>query len=117
LETATTTDTVVRYPDVAVLASAQQDPLLTISLYRRYLAPLNDQRKGGRHLRDALRAYLSSGLSSTSAAALLHVDRRTIHNRLARVEDLLGQPPRVIATELALALRMYDAGSFSRFED
>ena len=47
----------VRYRDVALLASALRDELLVTSLRRIYLEPLERERDGGAALRKILRAY------------------------------------------------------------
>ena len=83
--------TVVRYTDVALLASILQDDLLAASLRELYLDPLSDERDGGETLRRTLRAYISSERNLTSAAAALGVSRRTVANRLRSVETKIGR--------------------------
>lgn len=67
-----------------------QDSLLTASLRELYLAPLEQERNGGEVLRATLRAYFSAGRNVSSTAAALGVNRRTVANRLHRVEERLG---------------------------
>jgi sugar diacid utilization regulator len=100
----------VRYADAALLASTLQDDLLATSLHQLYLAPLESQRDGGKIARETLRAYFAAGCNSTSAAAALDVDRRTVRYRLRKIEDLMGCPPATVTPEMVLALRLHDAG-------
>ncbi len=97
---------VLRYADVAVLASMLRDDLLTTSLRRLYLEPLDGGRDGGRVARETLRAYFAAGRNVSSTAAALGVDRRTVTNRIRAVEGLLGRPLAEIATDLETALRL-----------
>lgn len=99
---------IVRYDDVALLASMLQDTLLSASLRERYLAPLAEERDGGEALRETLRAYFASDRKVSSAAAALGVDRHTVSNRLRTVEEKLGQSLAAIAVELEAALRLHD---------
>jgi hypothetical protein len=103
----------VRYGEVALLAAAVQDDLLASSLRGLYLHPLEQERDGGTVLRKTLRAYLAGGRSLTSAAAALGVSRRTIANRLRRVEESIGRPlhKRLADVETALQLEQLQARS------
>jgi DNA-binding CsgD family transcriptional regulator len=96
----------LRYSEVAVLASAISDELLTTSLQALYLDPLADDRADAGTLRETLRAYLETGGSATSTAAALGVSRNTVSNRLRTVEEKIGhlRPSRI--ADLALALRL-----------
>lgn len=96
----------VRYADVALLASTLQDDLLTTSLERLYLAPLAQERDGGEALCEALRAYFASGRNISSAAAALGVNRRTVSKRLRAVERILERPIDLSTAELEAALRL-----------
>src|SRR4029077_15954907 len=64
---------IVRYADVALLASAMQDELLVSSLRQLYLEPLEAERDGGRVARETLRAYFGTERNVSSAAAALGV--------------------------------------------
>jgi hypothetical protein len=97
----------VRYADVALLASMLQDDVLSTSLRELYLLPLEAERDGGDALRETLEAYLASGRNVSSAAAALGVTRRTVSNRLRAVEVRLNRPlgRAMPALEAALQLR------------
>jgi hypothetical protein len=97
---------VLRYADVALLASIVRDDLLAGSLRQVYLAPLERARDGGEAARATLRAYFASGRNVSSTAAALGLDRRTVRNRLRAVEDLLGRPLAGSAADLEIALRL-----------
>lgn len=95
----------VRYADVALLAAALQDDLLTSSLYQLYLRPLEEERDSAA-LCETLRAYLAAGGSLSSAAIKLGVSRRTVANRLHRVEDRIGHPLHTRLADVETALRL-----------
>jgi hypothetical protein len=95
---------VVRYGDVALLASAMQDDLLATSLRCLYLDPLERERDGGSILRRTLLAYLDCECNSVSTAAALSVTRQTVNNRLRLIEERIGRPVRTCAAELEVAL-------------
>lgn len=97
-------DRVVRYADVAMLASIAQDELLVASLQQLYLEPLARHRGGSEVLRRTLRAYFNAQRNSTSAASSLGVSRKTVTNRLAVVEERLGRPIASCVAELEAAL-------------
>lgn len=99
---------IVRYADVAVLASILLDDLGTISLRRLYLEPLESGRDGGQVARETLRAYFATERNISSTAAALCVDRGTVKNRLRGVEELFGRPLSDFATDLEIALRLAD---------
>jgi PucR C-terminal helix-turn-helix domain/GGDEF-like domain len=103
-------DTVVRYADVALLASIMADPLLTTSLRGLYLEPLERDRAGGEILRATLRAYLEAGQNVSSAAAALRVKRHTVTKRLRTVEELVGRPLASCTVEIAALLRLESLG-------
>jgi PucR C-terminal helix-turn-helix domain len=96
----------VRYADVSLLASVLQDDLLAASLRQIYLAPLTEERDGGAMLRQTLRAYLAAERNISSAAAALGVSRRTVANRLQRVEEILGSSLGGVLAEIEMALRL-----------
>jgi hypothetical protein len=101
---------VVRYPDVAVLASLLQDEALATCLRRRYLAPLANERDGGETLRLTLRAYFLAGCNASSAAAALGVKRHTVTNRIRAIENRLGLSLGAHAAEVELVLRLEGLG-------
>jgi hypothetical protein len=99
---------VVRFLDVAVEAAVVRDELIALSLRRRYLEPLARARDGGESARRTLRAYFAAERNVTATAAALGVDRRTVRNRLATVEELLGGPLNGSTVDLEIALRLGD---------
>jgi hypothetical protein len=100
----------IRYVDVALLASIFQDDLLSTSLHELYLAPLELERDGGEAARETLRAYFAAARNVSSAAAVLGVSRRTVANRLRAIEGHMGRPLTACAPEMEAALRLYDLG-------
>lgn len=99
---------IVRYSDVALLASILRDDLLGASLHRLYLAPLEKDRDGGHIARGTLRAYLAAQRNVSSAAAALRVSRHTVANRLRAVEEKLGCSLDSRLSEIEAALRLFD---------
>jgi hypothetical protein len=99
---------VLRYADVALLASILRDDLAVTSLHQLYLEPLARARDGGKVGRATLRAYFASERNISSTAAVLGVDRRTVANRIHAIEDLFGRPLNAFSTELETALRLVD---------
>jgi hypothetical protein len=97
---------VVRYADVAVLASILRDDLVADSLRRLYLEPLAQSRDNGKVARETLGAYFEAERNISSTAAALGVDRRTVRNRLSAIEGLLGRPLRGSMADLEIALRL-----------
>jgi DNA-binding PucR family transcriptional regulator len=97
---------VLRYADVAMLASMLGDDLLATSLRRLYLEPLERARDGGEVARQTLHAYFTAERNVSSTAAALGVDRRTVTNRMRAIEALLGRSLRDSATDLEIALRL-----------
>jgi hypothetical protein len=99
---------VLRYADVAVLASIARDDLPATSLRRLYLEPLERARDGGKVARETLCAYFDAERNISSTAAALGVDRRTVRNRLRSIEELLGRPLTGSLADLEIALRLDD---------
>jgi PucR C-terminal helix-turn-helix domain/GGDEF-like domain len=99
---------VLRYAEVAVEASILRDDLGTTSLRQLYLEPLEGMRDSGKTARETLQAYFATQRNSSSTAALLGVDRRTVTNRIRAVEELFGRPLQDFATDLEIALRLAD---------
>ena len=97
---------VVRYADVALLATIAGDDLIATSLRQLYLTPLERARDGGKVARETLRAYFEAERNVSSTAAALGVDRRTVRNRLGAIEDLLGRPIKGVEADLEIALRL-----------
>jgi hypothetical protein len=99
-------EAVVRYCDVALVASMLRDDLLTASLRELYLEPLVDERDGGAVARRTLEAYFSAERNISSAAAILGVSRQAVSRRLRAVEERIGRPLSACAAELEAALRV-----------
>lgn len=99
---------VVRFIDVALEAAIVRDELIAMSLRRRYLEPLEAARDGGELARRTLRAYFEAERNVSATAAALGVDRRTVRNRLAAVEEVLGRPLNGSAADMEIALRLGD---------
>jgi hypothetical protein len=99
---------VVRFLDVALEAAIGRDELIATSLRRRYLDPLATARDGGEAARATLRAYFAAERNISATAAKLGVDRRTVRNRLAAAEQLLGGPLNGSGADMEIALRLDD---------
>jgi PucR C-terminal helix-turn-helix domain/GGDEF-like domain len=97
---------VVRYSDVALLASAMRDELLATSLCRLYLEPLADGRDGGEELRRTLRAYFAADRNVSAAGEEIGVTRQAVARRLRTVEERLGRSIASCGSDLELALRL-----------
>lgn len=97
---------VLRYADVAVVASILRDDLAADSLRRIYLEPLAQSRDNGKVARETLRAYFEAERNISSTAAALGVDRRTVRNRLRTIEGLLARSLRGSLADLEIALRL-----------
>lgn len=95
---------VVRYVDVAILATILQDGLLLDSLRSLYLEPLEEERDQGETLRETLRAYFAAERSAASAAAVLGVSRQTVNTRLRTAEQRIGRPLGSCGSELEAVL-------------
>jgi hypothetical protein len=99
-----------RYADVALLAAAIGDELLSTSLRQLYLEPLERERSGGAVLRNTLLAYFECEHNVSSTAASLGVSRQTVTNRLRAAGERLGHPLTAAGTEMQLALRLQLCG-------
>jgi len=96
----------VRYADVALVASVLRDDTLSSSLHELYLAPLATEPDGGENLRRTLRTYFETDRNTSSTAAALGVSRKTVTSRLRGVEQRLSRPLGGVAVELEIALRL-----------
>jgi sugar diacid utilization regulator len=97
---------VVRYADVALLASVVRDDLLATSLLRLYIEPLGDGRDGGEGLRQTLRAYFAADRNVSMAGEAIGVTRQAVARRLRAVEEMLGRSIASCGADLELALRL-----------
>jgi PucR C-terminal helix-turn-helix domain/GGDEF-like domain len=96
----------VHYADVALLASALCDEVLSASLEDVYLAPLAEERDGGAALRETLLAYFAAGRHASAAAASLGISRQTVNSRLRVAEERVGRSVDSCAAEIETALRL-----------
>jgi DNA-binding PucR family transcriptional regulator len=101
-------ESVVSYPDVALLATALQDSVLADSLRHRIYPVLEDPGTGGPEMRRTLQAYLAHGRNTTSAAAALNVSRSTVAARLRLLEEQLGTLLSAQTAEIEIALRLLE---------
>jgi hypothetical protein len=106
-----TGEPLVHYADVALLASVLQDDLLSTSLRRLYLEPLERNRDGGEVARKTLRAYFAADRNVSSAAAALGVKRHTVTSRLRAIEEQIGHSLSTCASGIDAALRLDDLGA------
>jgi PucR C-terminal helix-turn-helix domain/GGDEF-like domain len=97
---------ILRYAEVAVVASILRDDLVATSLRQIYLEPLAQSRDNGKVAWETLRAWFEAERNISSTAAALGVDRRTVRNRLRAIEGLLGRPLRGSLADLEIALRL-----------
>jgi PucR C-terminal helix-turn-helix domain len=104
-------DPVVHYAEVAVLASALRDELLTRSLKELYVDRLDDGRGDVAVMKKTLRAFFEADRSVTSAAVALGVTRNTVTNRIRTVEERIGPLGPMRAAHLYLALCLNDLDS------
>lgn len=102
---------VIRYSEVALLASMLRDDLLASSLHALYLEPLAGERDGGEVMRQTLRAYFTAERNVSSAAAALGVNRHTVASRLRTIEERIGRPLTTCAAEMDAALRLHELES------
>jgi hypothetical protein len=98
-------ESIVRYAEVPLLATMLRDDLLATSLWRLYLAPLEDDPNGGDELRRTLRAYFAAGRNASRAAAELGITRQAVMRRVRATERKIGRSIDSCGAELEVALR------------
>ncbi len=101
---------IARYADVALLTTVVRDELLSTSLWRLYLAPLEAEKDKGEALRHTLRAYFAAGRNTSSAAAASGISRQAAAKRLHTAEERVGRPLVSCGNELEIALRLEALG-------
>jgi PucR-like helix-turn-helix protein/diguanylate cyclase with GGDEF domain len=97
---------VLWYSQMPLLASTLQDDLLASSLDQLYLAPLRSERDGGEAAKETLRAYFAAAGNVSSAASALGVARNTVRSRIAAIEEKIGRPVDSVSAEIETALRL-----------
>jgi PucR C-terminal helix-turn-helix domain/GGDEF-like domain len=108
--TAHTKYRLVDYADVALVAAAWEDDVLSRSLSQMFLAPLAGERDGGASLLKTLQAYFAATRNVASAASRLGVSRQTVNSRLRSIEDHIGRSLDTCGPEAETALRLWELG-------
>lgn len=93
------------YDDVALEALALVAGVRAQELVDHELRSLTETTARAQRLRETLEAYFAAGQNATSAAAILGVNERTVHNRLRAIEDVVGQDVTRRRAEIEAALR------------
>jgi DNA-binding PucR family transcriptional regulator len=102
-------DIVTAYADVELVSLVSGNEPGVRALVARELGAHAGDEKGLDRVRETLAAYLDHGGSVEATASTLVVHKNTIRYRLAQAEELVGHPLSERRTELALALRCFDA--------
>jgi len=68
-------------------------------------------RKYGAALTGSLLCWLESGCNTTAAASALHIERQTMHKRLSKIHELLGEDPRTAGNLFTIHLAVRAAMS------
>lgn len=102
-------DVVTAYADVELVSLVSGNEAGVRALVARELGALAGDEKGLDRVRETVAAYLDHGGSVEATASTLVVHKNTIRYRLAQAEELVGHPLSERRTELALALRCFDA--------
>jgi PucR family transcriptional regulator, purine catabolism regulatory protein len=77
-----------------VVARLEATPFVPVEV-RAALGRVQDwDRQHGTALVETLARWLDSGCHATATAARLHIERQTLHKRLAKAFELLGEDPR-----------------------
>ena len=100
-------DALVRYRDVALLATALRDPDLVHYLTETYVVPLSGDRV---ELTETLMTLLRLNGNASSAAAALGITRHTVASHVRLAEERLGRKLEDCATALETALRLAELG-------
>jgi hypothetical protein len=101
-----TSVSVIDYADVEIAAMMSRDAVDMWSFVHRTLGPLANDGQATAQLRETLAAYIECGLSAAETARLLRTHRNTIHYRMSRICDLIGDDFTPRLTELAVALKL-----------
>jgi PucR C-terminal helix-turn-helix domain len=99
-------DSIARYREVALLAAAIGDEVLTTSLRDQYLDPVSAGGADAGVAVATLRAYFAAEGKISSAAAALGVNRNTVTERLRAIEARLGRSIASCAAEIEVALQL-----------
>ncbi|MFE2999263.1 PucR family transcriptional regulator [Nocardia sp. NPDC059246] len=98
---------VTLYQDVELLILLNKDEDAAVTFVRRTLGGLAEETVAAERLRETALAFLSRGNVDDTAAAL-SIHRNTVRYRLAKVEEIIGNPVSRKPVELALALQYFD---------
>jgi DNA-binding PucR family transcriptional regulator len=97
-------DRLVAYREIEVLTLLGDDRPRLRAFVAETLGPLGVSDASAARLRETLRVYLQEGDNAARAAARLGTHRNTVLHRVARAEELLGEPLRERRLALAVAL-------------
>lgn len=97
---------VVRYREVALLASTLRDEVLSASLRVLYLDLVSQNGTDGGVGVETLRAFFRAGQNISSAAAELGLNRNTVTERLKTIEVRLGRPIQSCSADLEVAIEL-----------
>jgi hypothetical protein len=101
-----TSQNVVRFADLRLLAAVLRDGELAKGFVERELGELDRPTERTHELRATLRAYLEHGQSIAATAALRRRDRKTIVRQLRAAEELIDHTVSDRSDELLIALRI-----------
>lgn len=101
-------DRVARYGTAALLTAVLQDDLHLRSLRQLFIAPIENERDGGRMAFETLRAYFAAERNAASAAAKLGISRQAVTKRLRMVEERLDRSVGSCAAGLEIALEAWE---------
>ncbi len=96
-----------RYADLGVhhlLLKMSESPDLARFVESELRPLLEHDARGAICLLPTLRQYIMAGQNKSVAARALHIDRRTLYQRLSRIESVLGKPLAGHETTFRLAL-------------
>lgn len=80
--------------DVRLFAELDDPAFLEVAVQDCVGAIADWDRRRGTDLLHTLDVWLGTGCSATRAAAILHIERQSVHKRIAKALELLGRDPR-----------------------
>ena len=99
---------VVRYPDVALLALVSADLEAAARFAARELGALTEESDATRRLAATLKVFFEEGASPVRTARRLGVHENTVAYRVRRAAELLGHPPDERQLEVRVALQLQE---------